>query len=312
MKRSLLALALALVPSSAACAGAAPVTTALDDDAITVASFNFPESVLLAEIYAQALEAAGFDVERELDLGPRELVAPSLLRGLIEVVPEYSGSALEFLAGAGSASPDPAVTSAALAHELERRGVLALAPAPAEDRNGFVVTRETAATYGLVTLSDLEEVAGSLTFGGPPECPTRSLCLLGLEATYGVRFGEVVALDEGGRRTVAALVAGDIDVGLLFTSDGAIQLNGFVLLQDDRHLEPAENVTPLIRPEVVERFGDGPVRALDAVSAELTTGDLRAMNAAVASGAMPPEVAAAWLAARGLTGVGSAASTGGR
>lgn len=300
-------LAVSMLVSVACGRTALPDGSVLDDDAITVASFNFPESVLLAELYAQALEAAGYRVERELDLGTRELVAPALVRGLVELVPEYSGSALEFLAGPGSASPDPAVTSASLADELSRRGILALEPSPAEDRNGFVVTAETAAAHDLESVSDLGRVASSLTFGGPPECPTRSLCLLGLETTYGVRFGDVVALDEGGPLTVAALVSGDIDVGLLFTSDGAIQINGFVLLEDDRHLQPAENVTPVIRPEVLERFDEGVTEVLDAVSAELTTGDLRAMNASVASGTEPAQVAAAWLTARGLRGVESAA-----
>ena len=309
----LAAACLLVTASASACSRMpAPDTSALEDDAITVASFNFPESVLLAELYAQALEGAGYRVERELDLGTRELVAPALERGLVELVPEYSGSALEFLAGPGSASADPAVTSAALADELARRGILALESSSAEDRNGFVVTAETAAANSWATISDLEGVASILTFGGPPECPTRPLCLIGLQTAYGVRFGTVVPLDEGGPLTVAALRSGDIHVGLLFTSDGAIQTNGFVLLEDDRQLQPAENVTPVLRSEVLERFGNGVAEALDAVSAELTTEDLRAMNAAVSAGHTPAEVVRTWLTARGLDRLESAAPLGGR
>ena len=287
-------------------------TSVLEDDAITVASFNFSESVLLAELYAQALEAAGYRVERELDLGTRELVAPALAKGLVELVPEYSGSALEFWAGVGSASPDALATSAALADSLERHGIVALEPSRAQDQNGFAVTAGTAAEFDLHALGDLEPVAAELTFGGPPECPTRPLCLLGLEATYGIRFAAFVPLDGGGPLTVAALRAGNVDVALLFTSDGAIDANGFVLLEDDRYLQPAENVTPVLRAEVLERFGDGVAEVLDAVSAELTTEDLRAMNAAVTVGHTPAEVAQTWLTARGLGRLESAAPLEGR
>jgi osmoprotectant transport system substrate-binding protein len=301
---------LALLP---ACAPSASTgASALGDDAITVGSFNFPESVLLGELYAQALETAGYRVVRELHLGTRELVAPAVIRGLVELVPEYSGSALEFVAGPGTASPDPKITSAALTAELASRNIIALDPSPAEDRNGVVVTAETAAALHLATLSDLARVSETMTFGGPPECPARPLCLLGLETTYGIHFETVVPLDEGGPLTVAALLSGDVDVGLLFTSDGAIRTNRFVLLEDDRHLQPAENITPVLRPEVLERFGDGVAKVLNAISAELTTEDLRAMNASVASGVTPAEVAATWLTAHGFRGRESPAGIQGR
>jgi osmoprotectant transport system substrate-binding protein len=270
-----------------------PVTTVLDDDAITIGSFNFPESVLLAELYALALERAGYDVVRELDLGPREFVAPAVIRGLVELVPEYSGSALEFLEL--TASPDPETTHAQLVEALADHGLTALAPAPAEDRNAFAVTAETAAELGVRTLSELVPFSPDLTFGGPPECPSRPLCLLGLERAYGMQIGEFVPLDEGGPLTVAALRTGEIDVALLFSSAGAIQTNGFVVLEDDGQLQPAENVTPVIQLEVLERFGDGVAETLDAISAELSTLDLRRMNAAVAGGASPRSVAGRWL-----------------
>jgi osmoprotectant transport system substrate-binding protein len=274
-----------------------PVTTVLDDDAITIGSFNFPESVLLAELYALALGRAGFNVNRELDLGPREFVAPAVIRGLVELVPEYSGSALEFLEG--SASPDPGATHEALADALEERGLAALDPAPAEDRNGFVMTAATAQDLDVRTLSELVPFSPDLTFGGPPECPSRPLCLLGLERAYGMQFGAFVPLDEGGPLTVAALRSGEVDVALLFTSAGAIETNGFVLLEDDGQLQPAENVTPVIRSEVLERFGVEVADVLNAMSARLTTSDLRRMNAAVTAGASPRSVATTWLREHG-------------
>jgi osmoprotectant transport system substrate-binding protein len=279
----------------------APRTTAIDDDAITVASFNFAESVLLAELYGQALRSAGFRVELELDLGAREFVQPALQRGLVELVPEYAGSALEFVAGNGSASADERATHRALAHAMASRGLTVLAASPAQDRNGIVVTKETATSLDLHTVSDLRSVASQMAFGGPPECQERPLCLGGLQSLYGLRFKSFVPLDEGGALTVAALQAGQVQAALLFTSDGQIDAQGFVLLKDDRHLQPAENVTPVIRTDVLARFGPRVGEVTNDVSAALTTDELQRLNRDVAAGEAPAAVAAAWLAERGMT-----------
>ncbi len=271
------------------------------DDAITVASFGFPESVLLAEIYAQAIEGAGIRVEREPSLGPRELVMPALLQGLVEFVPEYAGSGLQFLAGDGSTSPDHEINHQRFAERLGTLDVTALDASPAEDQNGFAVTAETAQRYGLRTLSDLATVSRELVFGGPPECTRRPFCIPGLERSYGITFGQVFSnLDAGGPRTVSALAEGTVDVALLFTSDGAIDLNDFVLLEDDLDLQPAENVTPVIRTGVLDRFGSSLTDTVNAVSALLSTGELRTLNAEVARGASPPQIASRWLASNGL------------
>jgi osmoprotectant transport system substrate-binding protein len=289
-----------------ACARGVPpaTTTALEDDAITIASFNFPESVLLGEIYAQALEGEGFAVKRQLGLGARELVEPSLQRGLVEFVPEYSGSALEFLTGGrGLATSDEDRTHDLLKREFAERGVTVLAPAPAQDQNGFAVSRETADRYGLRSISQLVPEAPDLAFGGPHECPERPLCLAGLEDVYGLEFGTFTPLDAGGPVSVTALRSGTVDVALLFTTDAAIDLYDFVLLYDDLGLQPAENVTPVVRAEVVEAHGDRFVRLVDSVSALLTTGDLRDLNARMAEGETPKDVAAAWLAEHGLSGL---------
>jgi osmoprotectant transport system substrate-binding protein len=286
----------------AACVGSgAPSEDARGDDAITVASFDFPESVLLAEIYSQAIEGAGFRVEREAALGPRELVMPALLQGLVEFVPEYAGSGLQFLAGDGSTSPDHEINHERFAERLGALDVTALDASPAEDQNGFAVTAETAQRYGLRTLTDLARVSHQMVFGGPPECLRRPFCLPGLEQTYGIEFGDVISnLDAGGPRTVSALAEGTVDVALLFTSDAAIDLNDFVLLEDDRSLQPAENVTPIVRTGVLDRFGTTLAETVNAVSALLSTDELRTLNAEVASGATPRGIAARWLASNGL------------
>jgi osmoprotectant transport system substrate-binding protein len=276
-------------------------TTALDDDAITVASFNFAESVLLAELYGQALRSAGFRVELALDLGAREFVQPALQKGLVELVPEYAGSALEFVAGNGSASADERATHRTLARAMASRGLTVLAASPAQDRNGIVVTSETATRFDLHTISDLRPVAPQMAFGGPPECPERPLCLGGLISLYDLRFESFEPLDEGGALTVAALQAGQVQAALLFTSDGQIDAHGFVLLKDDRHLQPAENVTPIIRTDALAMFGLRLTEVTNAVSAALTTEDLRRMNRDVAAGEASAAVAAGWLAERGIT-----------
>jgi osmoprotectant transport system substrate-binding protein len=288
-----------------ACSGVpAADRSALTDDAVTVASFNFPESVLLAELYAQAMESAGYRVERELAIGTRELVIPALAGGLIEFVPEYAGSGLDFLAGAGAATADRELTYAALMRHLQPLRVVALEASRAQDQNGFAVTAETAERFGLVTLSDLAAVSSQLVFGGSPECIDRPRCLPGLESRYGITFDDVVELDTGGPLTLSALLQGTVDVALLFTTDGAIDRNDLVLLEDDRRLQPVEHVTPVIRAETVSRLGPGVEEIVNAVSGVLTTAELRSLNAEVSLGDDAHAVAADWLAANGLGDTG--------
>lgn len=275
--------------------------SALGDQAITVASFDFPESELLAEIYAQALQAGGFDTRLERRLGPRELVQPALARGLVEFVPEYSGTALEFLSlGAAEPTPDVEVTRAALRRTVDDDRIVALAPAPAQDANAVVVNRELADRYNLDEVSDLEALAPRLTIGGPPECPGRPFCLDGLGRVYGLQFESFLPLDAGGPLTHQALAGGHVDVAVLFTTDPKLDMPTLAVLDDDRRLQPAENVVPLVRAEIVERWGNDLVRLVDGVSARLTTDDLRALNARVAAGDSPATVAERWLVDEGL------------
>jgi osmoprotectant transport system substrate-binding protein len=280
---------------------AGPDRTSLGDDAITVGSFDFPESETIAAIYGGALRAAGFHVRLAPRLGPRESVDPALARGLVEVVPEYAGTALEFLSlGAVHPTPDIADTHAALDAQLRGRDVSALSPAPAQNANAFVVTSETAERLGLRTLSDLVPVAHRLTMGGPPECPARPFCLLGLTRVYDLEFREFLPLDAGGPLTRQALEEGLVDVGLMFTTDPDLDDGTFVTLEDDRALQPSENVTPIVHRTAVRRFGPEMVETIDRVSARLTLPELKALNARVADGNLPAAVAAEWLAKEGL------------
>lgn len=283
----------AISVSIAACGSAVPRDRTLGDDAVTIASFDFAESETIAEIYAGSLRAHGFEVRHLRRVGAREMVLPALERGLIEVVPEYVGSAVEFLGGRPSV--DLASSLATLRVSLGPRGIEVLEPAPAQSRNGLVVATDTATDHALRTVSDLRGVASEMTLGAPPECPERELCLPGLSTTYGLEFASILPLDAGGPITAAAVQQGVVDVGVLFTSDGSLAEHGLVLLRDDRRLQPAENVTPLVRRDAVERFGAELTEAIDAVSAELTTAELRALNALVSEGVAPADAAAGWL-----------------
>jgi osmoprotectant transport system substrate-binding protein len=271
---------------------------------IVVGSFDFPESILLAYIYADALAGRGYPVRVLPGLGTRELVDPALMTGLIQLVPEYTGSALEFVSlGRVSATASVTATAGALARAMAGRGLVTGRPAAAQDGNAIVVTTATAGRYRLRTISDLAAVANRLVFGGPPECPERSYCLLGLRLTYGLRFGQFVPLDAGGPLTRQALTAGDIGVALLFTTDPAIKAQHLVVLADNRGLQPAENVVPVIRRAIVGRYGSGLLTTLDAVSARLSTAGLAALDADVELGnADPRTVAERWLRAEGVAG----------
>jgi osmoprotectant transport system substrate-binding protein len=278
----------------AACSTPRPGPVPPRDDAIVVGSFNFAESRLLGEVYAQALERAGFSVRRELDLGTRELVEPALERGLIELVPEYGGSLATFLSG----DDGSAAGSTSLDGLLAERGLVALDAAPAQDRNAVVVTADVAARFHLRTVSDLASVDDRIALGGPPECPDRPLCLPGLASVYGLSFARFVPLDRGGPVTLAALLRGQVQAALMFTSDGAIRANDLVVLRDDRRLQPPEHVTPVVRADVLDRFGPRLARTVNAVSARLTTEVLRTLNELVAvQGRSAAVVAAEWLAA---------------
>ena len=269
---------------------------------ITVGAFDFPESVLLAHLYGDALKAKGFPVRVLPDLGSRELVDPALMSGLIQLVPEYAGSALQFNSlGRQSATSDVMATSKALTELMADRGVVAGLPAAAQNTNAIVVRAATAARYGLRSIADLARVAPRLVFGGPPECPGRAYCLPGLKQAYGLRFKAFIPLDAGGPLTLQALTEGNVDVALLFSTDPSIPARHLVVLADDRGLQPAENVTPLVTRDVIARYGAGLVAVLNSVSARLDTLSLRALDALVEiRGQDPRQVADSWLRAHGL------------
>jgi len=258
----------------------------------------FTENQLVAEMYAQVLQAAGYSVERQFDIPSRELSQNALESGQIDVKPEYLSSLLLYLDPSARASNDPAVVARQDQALLQPKGITLLTPSPANDTNEFVANAETARQFHLTTMSSLAAVAGRLNFGGSPECAQRPLCLLGLEKVYGILFNDFIPLDVGGPKTIAALKSDQVQIGLLFSTDPSIGENGFVPLTDDKHLQNAENITPVIRSVKLNTQIRG---LLDAVSARLSSQDVTALvGKVVIDGQTVPTVAREYLTANGL------------
>jgi osmoprotectant transport system substrate-binding protein len=258
----------------------------------------FAENQIVAEMYAQVLERAGYTIERQLDLRSREISQNALESGQIDLKPEYLSSLLLFVDPNAEASSDSGDVGARLRGLLEPRGITLLEPAPAQDTNQFVANAATAERFELTTMTSLARVANQLTLGAPPECPQRHFCLPGLKSTYGIVFDDFEPLDVGGPQTVAALTNDEVQIGLLFSTDPSIQANGFVPLVDDRHLQNAENLTPVIRSD---KLDPEVRRSLDEFSARLSSNDVTTLVRRVAiDGEDIASVARAYLVANDL------------
>jgi osmoprotectant transport system substrate-binding protein len=269
-----------------------------EQSSVTIGSTNFSEQLILAQMYAAVLEKAGVDVTVRPNLGNREVVFPALEKGEIDLLPEYNGSVLSFLKPDATETTSDEVNTA-LTPLLDAKGLVALAQSPAEDKDGWAVTKETADQYGLAKVSDLKGKAGQLVVGGPSELETRPAGLPGLKKVYGIEdFKEFKALDAGGPLTTSALNKGDIDVGRVFTTQGAIVENDWVVLEEDKPLQPAQNIVPIGRKDAMT---DQVKQALDAISAKVTTEELTELNKLVDVDKQDPEkVATEWLTQQGL------------
>ena len=269
--------------------------------AITIGSTNFSEQLVLGELYSQILEANGYPVTRKFNLGAREIVFPAVVSGQIDMEADYLATLLVFVDKTATGSTDPKKTFATLQAALASKSATVLDYAPAVDQNGFVVTKATADKYKLAKLSDVTPVGSQLVLGGPAECPNREFCALGLKTKYGITFKDFKALDTGGPITVQALVGGQVDVGLMFTSDATIAVRGFVLLDDDKQLQLSDNVAPVVRNDYLTKAGDGFKTLINSIAPKLTTAELTAMNKQVEVDKMDPKVVAkAWLTKVGL------------
>lgn len=281
---------LAAISVIAAACGSSPGGGNTSKGKITVGGFKFPESSILAQLYGQALAHAGYEVTYKLNIGTREVVAPALKNGDIDLYPGYAATDLEYWNNkAGEASGDAAATTAKLNSHIDSQGLIALDPSKAADQNAFAVTKAVQQQYNLTKLSDLAAVGDKLVLGAGPECPTRPFCLPGLEKTYGIHFKAFKPLDTDGPATRAAFKNGTIQVGLVFSSDADLNSLGLVVLDDDKHLQSADNVVPILRKSVANDEVKG---ILNKVSAGLTTADLVALNAKVSLDHQDPDAVA--------------------
>lgn len=271
----MLALGASLLVLLSACA-----TGGSSKPTIKIGSDGFYEAQIVAEMYAQVLEANGYKVERNLGLGARKVTSAALESGQIDLKPEYLGS------GLGSYDPtktsgDPAANQKALADILKGKGggISVLAYSPGQDGNAFVVRKETADQYKLVKLSDLAAVQDKLTWGLPPECETNPLCAGALKSAYGITFPpkNVKLLAACGAEIATALEGKAVDIGELCSTQPVIGSSkvGLVALQDDKQTQPAENLAPLVRDDFLAKLSAEDKKAftalLDGVSAKLTT-----------------------------------------
>lgn len=251
---------------------------------LVVGSSNFSENVVLAYIFAYALEDAGYDTQVKPNIGSREVLMPALLDGSVDVVPEYAGSLLAYL----DADAELYESDEIYAHlqEVAPEGLVVLEPAAAENKDVKVVTAEYAAEHNLVAIPDLEPIASEVVFGGPPESTERRAGLKGIEDVYGMSFGEFKPIDGGGPLTVAGLLGGDIHVAQMYSTQPAIAENGFVVLEDPLNISTAENVIPLVRESVLT---PELTAALTRVTSALTTEDLIELNTRVETDKEDPQ-----------------------
>jgi osmoprotectant transport system substrate-binding protein len=267
---------------------------------ITIGATNFEEQEIVANLYGDVLTHAGYQVKVEPALGTRAVVVPAIEHGQIDLEPDYAASLLGYLHGG---NPQPAGDQIATAVAADQKalssfGVTVLPASKALDTNVFAVTKATASQDHLTTLSSLAPYASKLTLGGPPECPTFAGCEPGLKKVYGLNFVSFKSLDEAGPLSVAALKNGEVQVVELFSSDGNVVSNNFVALTDNKHLEGADYIVPVIRKSV----DTSAVRAaLARVDDALTTDAISKLNLDVtADKQQPAAVAEAWLKSNNL------------
>ncbi|OUE31959.1 putative osmoprotectant uptake system substrate-binding protein OsmF precursor [Clavibacter michiganensis] len=293
--------ALGTAMALAGCSSGDPLDTsggsasAAPSDTISVGSAAFGENVILAEVYAQALEANDVKVTRNLQIGEREVYLKALEEGSIDLIPEYTGNLLAAYDTDSKATSSDDVYSALGAALPE--GFEVLDESPAEDKDSYNVTKEYSESNGVTSLSDLEGKA--VRVGGGAVLGEREYGIPGLTDVYGVDASLVTIEDQGGPNTVKALLDGQVDMANIYSTTPSILDNGFVTLEDPENLIKAQNVVPLVK---TAKMNADITAVLDKVSAALTTEDLTEMNRRNQGDekAEPADIAADWLKEKAL------------
>ena len=278
----------------------AAASEAADLPEVSIGSAGFPEAALVAEIYAQALEANGFTVERHLELGERPAVRAAFDAEEINLAPDYLGGLAAFLEVEVSSDPDE--THANVLAALEGLGQTALDYSPGTDADGFAVRSETAEEFSLTTMSDIAAVADQLVWGLATGCPENPLCGPGLNDVYGIDIAtlDTEALNPCSAEIAESLNSSAIDVAQVCTTQAEIASFNFVLLEDDLALAPAQNLAPILTQELADAGGDTLATTLNAVSELLTTAEITDLNLLIAEQQSYEDIADAWLTDNGL------------
>lgn len=267
-----------------------------DGDTVVIGSQAYYSNEIIAEIYAQALEAEDIDVERQFQIGQREVYLPEIENGSIDLFPEYTGPLL--LAWDSSATATKPDEVYAALTEAAPEGLRLLDQSPATDQDSYVVTREYADKWGLVTIDDLKKVTDPIVFGANSEAESRPNGPKGLKKTYGVDVRFTPIEDSGGPLTVKALKDGDIQIGIIYTADPSIKKNDLVTLEDTKGLFLSSAVVPVASDDVSDEAAD----VIDEISAAMTPEDLIALNARSVEEKLSAEVIAKdWLEDKGLS-----------
>jgi osmoprotectant transport system substrate-binding protein len=265
-------------------------------DALVIGSQQYYSNEIIAELYAQALEAEGYTVEREYQIGQREVYLPEVESGAIDVMPEYGGNLLQYYDAEATAT-SPEDIQAALAEVLPQ-GLRPLEPAEATDQDSYNVTREFAEKHSLTTLADLQNVDEQLKVAANSEFETRPYGPAGLKEAYGVDVTVVPVEDSGGPLTVKALVDGDVQLADIYSADPSIAAEDLVTLEDPENLILPQNVTPVVSDAVDEQAA----AIIEEVNAKLTPEELIGLNRqSVEKEASSQDIAQSWLSGQGLS-----------
>ncbi|MGK2869553.1 MAG: ABC transporter substrate-binding protein [Mycobacterium sp.] len=271
-----------------------------DLTSITIGSADFTESKIIAEIYAQALEANGFTIKRQFGIGSRETYIPAVQDHSIDLIPEYTGNLLQYFDPEATATTSDAVLLALL--KALPGDLSILYPSPAEDKDTLAVSENIAREWNLTSIADLAERSPEVKVGGPSEFQTRVTGLVGLKQKYGLDIAPanfVAISDGGGPATVQALTGGTVTAANIFSTSPAIEKNNLVVLEDPESVFLAANVVPLVASQ---KMSNDLKSVLDAVSAKLTTEALIELNTSVEGneGVDPDEAAAKWIRDNGF------------
>lgn len=292
--------------STGATAGATTGASTAPSATIKIGSDGFDEARVVAEVYAQALEGAGFTVERAgIGLGTRAVTKAALESGEIDLKPEYIGSGLAQGYG-GESTTDSDTNKERLQEKLTPLNITVLDYTPAQDTNAFVVRKETADEFGLVTMTDLAAVQDQVKWALATDCPTNPVCAKALKDAYGIDQPDATLLDPCSGPMADALLNKTVDVAELCSTGPEIIVNGWVRLEDDKHTQPADNLAPLVRNDLLAAVDQALFeKTLNDVSAKIDTDTLAQLYHDVAIDKKDlADVASAWLESVGLAPAG--------